>query len=96
MAPINTLSFFNGKWPVHVASSNFLINEIHNVLRLNLGGRKIIRNESKIDRRQIAYRGTEGEMMIEIKVQVYKICVSKGLIPCSQYIWSHKFVQDLG
>ena len=40
MAPIDKLSFFNGKWPMHAASGNFLINEICNVLWMNLGGRE--------------------------------------------------------
>jgi len=59
MAPINTLSFFNGKWPIHAAGGDFFINKIHNVLRSNIGRREIIRNESKIERGQIAYRGTK-------------------------------------
>ena len=43
MAPINALSLFNGKWPIHMAGSDF-INKICNVLGLNIGQREIIRN----------------------------------------------------
>jgi len=59
LAPINKLSFFNGEWPIHAFSSNLHINEIRNIFRSNLGRRKIIGNESKVNRRWIAYRGTD-------------------------------------
>jgi len=83
VTPRNTSSFFNGKWPIHEPSGDFLIIEICDIFRLNLGRRNIIGNESKIDRRQSAYRVTEGEIMNEIRVRVYKIHVGEGLIPCS-------------
>jgi len=56
MTSINNMSLTNSKRPIHVPSSNFLVNEIHNIVRLNFGGREVVRNESEIDRRQIDYR----------------------------------------
>src|SRR5882724_7732748 len=56
MTFIHNMSLMNRKWPVHVASSNFFVNESHHVVWLNFGRREVVGNESEINRRKIAYR----------------------------------------
>jgi len=60
------MSFFNCKWPVHVASCDFFIDEVHNVVWLNFSRREVVWDESEVDRRWVAYRWAKGEIMNKV------------------------------
>ena len=56
MSPIYTLSLIHGEWSVH---GDLFINKICNILRSDLGRRKVIGDEGEFDAGQVAYGGAK-------------------------------------
>ena len=53
---VNSMSFLNCKWSIHVTRHDLFIDKICDVFRLDICRWKVLRNKCEIDRWKIAYR----------------------------------------
>src|SRR5882672_8814177 len=91
---INIMRLVNSIRAVHAASGEFFSDKIRNIAWLDVSRRKVLWNESEMDRRWVANGRAMNQVVYKVRIYMHNVRVNEGLFPCFGPVRCYNFIQN--